>query len=110
MTYQPTPDQHRPEDMRMGFIGAGHYDTGTIIHLCNDPGRRADSQWCAGTDTMVVSEATADSAVRRLSDYAWEGMRQASEPRHIARYAAVIAAAQELTGYVPRAIVRRGKR
>jgi hypothetical protein len=105
MTYQPTPEQHRAEDVPYGFTGCGHYDTGTIIKLSH--GKHG---WCACTDTMAVAGDTADKAICAMADWSWDHMRQSDSPGNIAHYAAVIAAAEQLTGYVPRAIARRGKR
>jgi hypothetical protein len=105
MTYQPTPEQHRAEDAPMGYKGVGHYDTGTVIKLA-----QGKYGWCACTDTAAAAGDTADKAIRALSEWSFYNMRQASDPASIVRYAAVIAAAEQLTGYVPRAIARRGKR
>jgi hypothetical protein len=110
MTYHPTPEQHRAEDHKHGFRGCGHYDTGTVIALSNDPARRPDCQWSAVTETMLCCGSDPDNAIRNCADFAADCLRKSGNPSHMANYAATLAAAQQLTGYVPRAIARRGKR
>jgi hypothetical protein len=110
MTYHPTPEQHRADDIPLGWRGVGHYDTGTIIALCQTESGPMDARWLAATTHQMVCGESPEAAIRALADLAAPELRKCKVPAALARYGAILAAAESLIGYVPRSIAgRRGR-
>ena len=107
MTYHPTPEQYRAEDHPMGWRGVGHYDTGTCIALCHTERGPADMRWLAATSHQMVCGESPEAAIRALADLAAPELRKCKVPAALARYGAILAAAESLIGYVPPVIARR---